>query len=605
MVVDGALTLPVPVLGETQAPPLPPPPPVKPKLPVRPPIWAQSRQEVCESLDSFRSYQGGVYSAQDVARGYLLSAFAASRDIFAHGGRLIISHGGGKAEALHSKSGQLHRQRAANQLADDKSVRALLKNHQIGEPLVLLADDRYALFPYDLATPGYTYVVLGRYRIVHAWAEYQPNGAEAARVIRYKFAFEWCAEQGAPWWCPEEPQLCPQSPATLLEPPVPDVARSQCAICSKTSPLVYEQGWMCLHPECAAFWSIDGAEPASDSLTYDPAFIYARNQDAERDPALDVEKPEAPDPRGGSVTSRQFTRGIHCRVCGRLSCRWRWDGWECSSCGIRHEALGVIRSHKDFWAQQTQLGIYHHKVAPGSGILVGRTMTRYNRDGSQQASYQTFTFPEGRGKIHHIQGSQLVNKEANEIFKEYQEQAKNGQLLFRRFPLRNVSRGELLTNYFSQNTDHEYLQYVGGADRTEPLETGPPAVLRALRLVGRRVKQLLGLDAHFNEVLSAAYMEQQRMAFHSDAERGLGEVVAGLSLGSTALMHFRLHSQFVPHNDKKTNRNTVLTVALRHGDILVMEGHDVQKYYEHTVVPVNFRIAATARSISPENYQSH
>lgn len=67
-------------------------------IPVRPPIWAQvecgflyerhyyyraysfsfskSRQEVCESFDWFRSYQGGVYHVHNVARGYLLSAFS-------------------------------------------------------------------------------------------------------------------------------------------------------------------------------------------------------------------------------------------------------------------------------------------------------------------------------------------------------------------------------------------------------------------------------------------------------------------------------------------------------------------------------------------------
>ena len=70
--------------------------PVFPKqsLPVRPPIWAkvnlfrfsqivvgnmidlQSRQEVCESLDSFRSFQGGVYQIHDLAKGYLLGGYS-------------------------------------------------------------------------------------------------------------------------------------------------------------------------------------------------------------------------------------------------------------------------------------------------------------------------------------------------------------------------------------------------------------------------------------------------------------------------------------------------------------------------------------------------
>jgi len=74
-------------------------------------VSVQSRQEVCETIDWFRSYQGGVYFARNMVKGYLLSAFSSKyvdivthfgsrdlchvhrRDRFEHGGRLIISHG--------------------------------------------------------------------------------------------------------------------------------------------------------------------------------------------------------------------------------------------------------------------------------------------------------------------------------------------------------------------------------------------------------------------------------------------------------------------------------------------------------------------------------
>lgn len=65
----------------------------KPPLPEYPPVWAQvsfsaqfcvsmltvsqSRQEVCETFEPFRSYQGGVYFAKNVAKGYLLGGFSA------------------------------------------------------------------------------------------------------------------------------------------------------------------------------------------------------------------------------------------------------------------------------------------------------------------------------------------------------------------------------------------------------------------------------------------------------------------------------------------------------------------------------------------------
>lgn len=31
-------------------------------------------------------------------------------------------------------------------------------------------------------------------------AEYQTASNELGRVVRYKFAFRWCEEQGEPWW---------------------------------------------------------------------------------------------------------------------------------------------------------------------------------------------------------------------------------------------------------------------------------------------------------------------------------------------------------------------------------------------------------------------
>lgn len=33
-----------------------------------------------------------------------------------------------------------------------------------------------------------------------------------------------------------------------------------------------------------------------------------------------------------------------------------------------------------------------------------------------------------------------------------------------------------------------------------------------------------------------------------------------------------------------------------------MQGSEIQDYYEHTVEPMGFRMVATARVISPENY---
>jgi hypothetical protein len=115
----------------------------------------------------------------------MLSDMTLRRDLLHHDGRLIVSHGGGKHEALRvsKESGQRMVSAASNQSSDDKSVRALLNTYKRSLPLVLLADDKYALFPLDLSADGFAYVVLGYYLIVDAWGE-----CRAVYVLRIRIS---------------------------------------------------------------------------------------------------------------------------------------------------------------------------------------------------------------------------------------------------------------------------------------------------------------------------------------------------------------------------------------------------------------------------------
>ena len=58
----------------------------------------------------------------------------------------------------------------------------------------------------------------------------------------------------------------------------------------------------------------------------------------------------------------------------------------------------------------------------------------------------------------------------------------------------------------------EPYQYVGGTANTVPWDQAPRAVIGARELIMQRMKQALGINGGFNEVLSAAYMEKQKMA---------------------------------------------------------------------------------------------
>ena len=60
---------------------------------------------------------------------------------------------------------------ASDQDEGDNSVRALVNMYKTGAPIVLLMDDKYKHFPYDLQKTNerYVYAVLGFYIIVNAW----------------------------------------------------------------------------------------------------------------------------------------------------------------------------------------------------------------------------------------------------------------------------------------------------------------------------------------------------------------------------------------------------------------------------------------------------
>lgn len=586
---------------------------LRPPLPCTPPVWAKHRQEVCETVEWFRSYQGGVYFNKNYAHGYLLSAFSASRDIFHHQGKLIISHGGGRAEALHTKEGRTSTTQASDQHADDLSVRALLLSYEQRHPVVLLIDDKYELFPYDLhaTNPDYTYVALGNYLITRVWAERCIPKNSSESVIRYKFAFQWCDEQGDPWWLKQRlmqtdstteessstaatkndsysrgqcsGSISDESFAAPLDYDSAGIIRRICRFCGNESPLIYEQGWVCTQPYCHMFWMLDDGKHPHDELTYAQSFLGLL--DLPSMGCRDIRPPLPVGPHSDQITTTlEFTRGYHCRTCGRLSCRVKWQYWQCSNCGGIYHVPGRTRLPNELRIRM-KLGFDRHKVSSISGI-VKPPFCLYTENRYYGYS-QIFILPDGRGRIHHILGSPLLNTRANDIFRKYQDQAAEGRVSFRRWPIRmHKCRGDLLAQYFSHNAGAPY-HYVGGTNETVPFQEAPSAVMEALDLIQDRASKAVRRLLRFNEILSAAYMQDQQMAYHGDDEEGLGPVVASLSLGSPALMRFR----------PKGQKQDILSIILHHGDVLVMEGLEVQQYYEHQVQPADFRIAATARQI--------
>lgn len=78
---------------------------------------------------------------------------------------------------------------------------------------------------------------------------------------------------------------------------------------------------MCLQPSCTAFWTFTDGVLGPEELTYDESFLAVSFR-CEHDPLEDIVPQPPAVPEDGVVTSRRFSRGWHCKKCGRLSSRW-------------------------------------------------------------------------------------------------------------------------------------------------------------------------------------------------------------------------------------------------------------------------------------------
>ncbi|SPO49372.1 uncharacterized protein PSANT_07065 [Moesziomyces antarcticus] len=694
-------------------------------------IWSETRQELCESLPYYRAYQTGTYVTgslgarpstaaaklhpasstlkDSIPYGYLLAGWPSRRDVWAHSGRVIISHGGGKSEVADAAGASSTKKAALkqDQSANDSVIRALLHSSRHRLPIVLIAAETYALLPVRLPC---SYAVLGWYVITDCWAEREAAEAKDAEqpsaFVRWKFRFEWIPAQGEPWWelrddarqagwdprqrverfstaqrqmakhmrgskrkhasstspSDAEPSPSRSTPAKLSVPesfdeserdrllygPIKTSATlvSQCAAtpagespcnaaqsascrqCRFASPTVYDTGWMCLRPDCAHFFLLasSGASP-DEELDFSLAFLQPQSL------ALDVafpggEPPFPLIPRRPSSRSVDQARGLWCSKCGRLSCREVIFRPSCAHCG---HAVGKWKPWptvspptlvRELWPSRGEAVFFDPVLSKTSGIKL------HVRRHAGLVVY-SFAFPDAFGDcaVHVVQADVHAGAQedvADRLFREFQHHAwptdaavdkeryrskkrrkmpepspavlavddaegKNNAgvgtklVPFRRHVLTHhgCGSGRMLTQQFTCNYGVAYKHVV--AMGTEPLDTTSPAVISStLDLLHTRTRAVLASCAEFNELYPVLYLEHQAMSFHDDGEPGLG-----------------LKAKCAAAFDVAPRDRVVLDLPLRHGSVVVQQGHDLQRNFEHCVDPQGFRIAITARRIEP------
>ncbi|KAI9811317.1 MAG: hypothetical protein M1826_003206 [Phylliscum demangeonii] len=594
----------------------------KPPCVGRPPVWASSRHALCETLRYYRAFQSAAYLHEGLCFGMLFDRQGSDRDVITDD--VLVTRCGGGMTKVDGEMSQ-----TADQSSDHAVVQALQRCMKQKLAVVLILGNGNPKCP--SAIPA-RYCVMDHFVVTKIWAE-----KAGARNI-YMFRFEKLSAASLSWWAP----ATAAGGVALAEPIEATVAT--CLFCLTEEEQVYEEGWMCLNEACPAFWTIGRAPPAR-YLTHARSFLARRVSvdDAVRPMCPLHTRPIEDQGSANFAYSRACWKGIVCPSCGRCVPRVDWRSWVCPTpeCGFVHSL--PVRP-----LTAAEVSDPHGIIIEGHAPPTARCLEPI-RDSFRVTRHYRMTTMEipGCGTVTHIQANMHVNMAAggpNDMFLTLQQ----ADLGLKRFALTNSVVPEALTAHFALNYGMPY-KYVVAVD-SKSFAEAPPVILHALHRMVWAGRESIhdGTFAGFNELLTVGYYEDQKMGFHDDGESTLGPTIASLSLGCDATMLFRMkkshytgytragvykadelplpgcreyESRLALYNDRnvhhlsaarraeleklvKRGKNAqgpaAIRMVLRHGDMIVMHGANIQRIYEHAVQPAGLvRFALTCRFVQP------
>ncbi|ORY17231.1 hypothetical protein BCR34DRAFT_583702 [Clohesyomyces aquaticus] len=605
----------------------------KPEPSGRPLVWADSRQELCETLHYFRSYHGGGYATGGLVRGFMFDGLGHSRDYL--DSRVVISRAGGGL-VKDKETGEMVIGGDQKEIAQVVSLRNCMNYYN---PVVIITGANNPNMP---SVPPHSYCVLDYFKPTHIWTE----KSKGKKFMRYRF--EKLTDKPS-WWTPKDTKdLVP-----IKDVPLP--VSHECTACQQISQQIYLQGWMCLQPVCDSFWKLaNGEEPIEAKLNYDPRWLQQRtpwpNDNHEYPLTSNIVEFSGLD-IAGEDTSLACWLGMVCPDCGRCNSRHSWSGWECSN-----PACSFKKSPPHAFVPANTL---HDPYFPlSAGYTLSRDMhtvqVQLTVHFAHNYRINRYSIPGIDGFVAHLIANKTVIEEPDgpdDMFEELQ----HIDIGLRRRPLgAGVIKGDSYTRHFSVNYGMPY-KFIA-ATPSSSFSGAASAIISTRSRLNWASKFILGEEvaAHqdFNEVLALGYFEQQKINYHDDGEFGLGPTIATLSLGAPGSMRLRMKQRHyngvstagvyddakpLPGCRKYTERLAVqtelaalktkdgkayrarlktlpkelglrasgqakdaVTLTLGHGDVVVMHGAEIQKYYEHSVDHAGkLRFALTCRYIDP------
>ncbi|KAL8899367.1 MAG: hypothetical protein Q9207_006236 [Kuettlingeria erythrocarpa] len=600
----------------------------RPQCRGQPPVWAMTRGGMNETLDYFRSYQGGMQTNEGFVRGMLLSADNGDRSYL--DGELIITRAAGGMADI----GGEHKQ-VKDHSSESAAIRSFLTNIEYKTPFPVILGDKCRL---TKAEPPYPFCVMGHFKPVFLWWE-KSNECVVAKLRMELLNPNWNS-----WWVPEGDSAGSGTPNYTEK-----AQRETCLICHKTQPHIFEQGFVCVNKACEAFWTLKGKKLTDgDTLEYNPAFISERTEwNAEiRSPFSLVPNVLPLNEEDDLVysTMRAAYKGIVCPQCHGCIQRKKMDGYFCESpgCGYsRPQPLPTLNIRAIEQAHGVQFA--GHPIPTHS---FAEPIKRRETTFEGPWRLETFDAVEG-STVKQFHSNETINSQPGGPNEMLAQMFKAGLGLERRPMKQSIGQ---LTSHFSNNFGLPY-KYSANVPST-PFAEAPRLVTDALnRMIWAGTKAsedepMLPL----NEVLVLGYYKDQQIGYHDDGEKELGPTIVTFSFGASAKMEIRMKPKyfygatskkcdtydpkqpiiqgcFEPETRarlneesaswtesklaaefkafkkryRKTNPPPCFETILRHGDFIVMQGKPLQKYFEHQIANLgDIRFAFTARHVIPE-----
>ncbi|THZ06751.1 hypothetical protein D6C95_02271 [Aureobasidium pullulans] len=609
----------------------------KPNPSGQPEIWADTRHHLCESLTGlYSSWQGSYYGKNGVAKAFMLDGNGHTRDHLDED--VIILRASGSMAKDDDKS---MKQREDQEQKHQYHAMVNAINQQ--SPIAVICGDRNIQVPSKMP---HKYNSLDWYKATHVWTE-----KDRYRVIKYRL--ERLDPSTPSWWVPENTE--PIVRLGALGPPVRDC----CGSCGNQYDQLYLCGWLCLNSKCDKFWRLsDDSIPDAAQLLYDPRFLKQKTPWANEEAPLTFCFPlYFASAIAGEDYKVENLRGLTCPECGKCNARVKWEGWECTHCGFEHKPVMNLLPAASIQNQNhpvtTAYPSSHDSASPHIKVSVNF---------SHNYRWITYKFQVSateEGEVVHGIANQVVREEQegpNEMWEHLQG---NCHGLVRR-ELSNALMNSFTINYGMPYKFIAAGDSLSFTDAPWPVTEAVSRLNWADRITsGNAVED----QEKFNELYLVAYLQDQSMNYHDDGEKGLGATVATLSLGARADMGFKpkapfyhgmrsathkgkkmtvmtmdeplpefpnyeLRKQFIeeiknadlskdeemarlaemakelqasyPPKKSHTKVDDYIKLSLGHGDICIMRGAHLQKWFEHGVSPKGLmRYALTCRTVLP------